>query len=302
MLFKNFTEGEEGKALEQMFCSANLTDTIHDQLPILAVLNIFLSITAFLGNILILVALHKESSLHPPSKLLFRSLATTDLCVGLISEPLNVVSWISAHRERWDICRYAIKSSVIAGYSLVSVSLLTLTAISVDRLLALMLRLRYRNVVTLRRAYVIVVGFWVVSTIASIMSFWNYLITATYGQIVQVLCLITTVFSYTRIFFILRHHDRQVHNQVRREQPSGQTTPMNIARYRKAVSSALWLQLTLVVCYLPVGVVETLSTRVELSPSVLLAREFTITLVYLNSSINPILYCWKIREVNKDNQ
>ena len=36
--------------------------------------NILLSITATLGNSLILVALHKESSLHPPSKLLYRCL------------------------------------------------------------------------------------------------------------------------------------------------------------------------------------------------------------------------------------
>ena len=41
--------------------------------------DILLSITAFTGNFLILVALHKESSLHPPSKLLHQCLATTDL-------------------------------------------------------------------------------------------------------------------------------------------------------------------------------------------------------------------------------
>ena len=41
--------------------------------------DILLSITAFTGNFLTLVALHKESSLHPPSKLLHRCLATTDL-------------------------------------------------------------------------------------------------------------------------------------------------------------------------------------------------------------------------------
>ena len=41
--------------------------------------DILLSITALAGNFLIFVALHKESSLHPPSKLLHRCLATTDL-------------------------------------------------------------------------------------------------------------------------------------------------------------------------------------------------------------------------------
>ena len=62
----------------------------HQQLSIcfLAVY-ILLSITAFAGNSLILVALYKESSLHPPSKLLYRCLATTDLLVGLIVQPLN---------------------------------------------------------------------------------------------------------------------------------------------------------------------------------------------------------------------
>ena len=54
----------------------------------LSALNIFLSITASLGNALILVALHKVPSIHPPTKLLFRCLAVTDLCIGLIVQPL----------------------------------------------------------------------------------------------------------------------------------------------------------------------------------------------------------------------
>ena len=66
-----------------MFCSPEMTEGIHNHLIVLLALNGFVAITAFLGNTLILVALHKETSLHPPSKLLFHSLATTDLCVGL---------------------------------------------------------------------------------------------------------------------------------------------------------------------------------------------------------------------------
>ena len=33
--------------------------------------------------------------------------------------------------------------------------------------------------------------------------------------------------------------------------------------------------------------------------SFFLDRESTVTLVYFNSSLNPILYCWKIREVKQ---
>ena len=119
---------------------------IHGQLTFLSVLNIFLSITAFLGNSLILAAPRKESSLHPPSKLLLRSLATTDLCVGLISEPLYVTFLLSVVNEQWNICRYVLVSVFAIGNILFGVSLLIVTAISVDRLLALLLGLRYRQV------------------------------------------------------------------------------------------------------------------------------------------------------------
>ena len=103
----------------------------------LSVFNIFLSITTVLGNILILVALSKVSSLHPPSRLLFRCLATTDLCVGLITKPLSVVYWMSLTHAcaLWKLCRYALVSSVFAGYILSSVSSFIASAISVDRLM-----------------------------------------------------------------------------------------------------------------------------------------------------------------------
>ena len=54
----------------------------------IAAVNIVLSITASLGNILILIALRKVTSIHPPTKLLFQCLAITDLGVGLTSQPL----------------------------------------------------------------------------------------------------------------------------------------------------------------------------------------------------------------------
>ena len=83
--------GEEkpnySEKVQDLYCSPGIAAAVHGQLTFIAVLNALLSITAFLGNFVVLVALRRESSLHPPSKLLLRSLAITDLCVGLISEP-----------------------------------------------------------------------------------------------------------------------------------------------------------------------------------------------------------------------
>ena len=115
----------------------------------LASLNIFLSFTASLGNALILVALRKETSLHPPTKLLFRCLALTDLFAGLVSQPLFAFAIIARIEPITNMnCRYLDEAFIVTGFILCGVSVLTSTAISVDRLLALLLRLRYGPVVT----------------------------------------------------------------------------------------------------------------------------------------------------------
>lgn len=202
----NITGDRKQATIEQLFCSKVFGGKMQQQLNLFSALNIFLSVTAFLGNTLILIALRKKSSLHPPSKLLFRCLATTDLCVGFITEPLAVSYWMSVVNERSDICRYASASVLITGHVLCSVSLLTSTAISVDRLLALMLKLQHRYVVTLKRTRVIVIAFWAVSSVAATLSLWNSLTTLWYSYIVISLCLVTSIFSYTKIYVTLRHH------------------------------------------------------------------------------------------------
>ena len=297
MAITNLTDGEKQfETFQQLRCSAAWASGIHEHLKYLLAFNIVLSICAVVGNILILVALRKVSSLHPPSKLLFRCLATTDLCVGLTTEPLNAVYWMSVAQQKWKLCRFTLASLVIAGYTLCSVSLLTVSAISVDRLLALLLGLRYKQVVTVRHTYVIVVIFWIMSAVASILYLSNPLIPAWYGRMVVPLCLVTSIASYTKIFLNLRHHHIQVHVQ---QEQSSQINPLNIARYRKAVSSALWVQCILVACYLPFSIVRALVSFGKTTSRSVLIFELATTLIYLNSSLNPILYCWKISEVKQ---
>ena len=266
----------------------------------LSAVNIFLSVTAFLGNSLILVALHKESSLHPPSKLLYRCLATTDLCVGLVCQPLSVTFWMSIAvcNFDWSLYQYLDVASFTTGYMLGSVSLLTLSAISVDRLLALSLGLRYRQVVTLKGTYVVVATIWAVSIVAAAFNIVDRRVTVWYGYICVPLCLGTSSTSYTKVFFTLRRHHTQVQDHVQ-QQPS-QPNALNIARYRKAVYSALWVQLALVVCYLPYSIATVLVGTDRRSPYYV-AWAITVTLVYFNSSssLNPFLYCWKISEVRQ---
>ena len=298
MALTNFTEDENQKTFIELFCAVEFIRGVDTELIFLSAINIFLSITAFLGNTLILVALYKETSLHPPSKLLYCNLAITDLCVGIIVEPVAVTYWTSVVKERWDICYYSLRTAAFSADTLCVVSALTLTAISVDRLLALLLGLRYRQVVTLRRTSITVIGFWILSIVGASTIIWSLFINSWYLRIVTAFCVVTIIFAYTKIFCTLRHNQIHVQNHVAQGQPS-QAIPLNIARYRKAVYSALWVQGTLVVCYLPFVIVGALAPQRGISLSVYLAWQFTGALVLLNSSLNPLLYCWKMREVRQ---
>ena len=283
--------------VQYLYCSLGIATAIHGQLTFIAVLNAFLSITAILGNVLVLVALRKDSSLHPPSKLLLRSLAVTDLCAGLFSEPLYVTLLVTIVNEYWNICRYVQVAVAATARILASVSLLTLTAVSVDRLLAIMSGLRYRQVVTLKKTRLIIITFWVFPAgFPTVKLFWNYSISSMFGAIIISLCLVTSTFSHTKIFFTLRRHQSQVQDHI--QQPN-QTNQLNIARFRKAVSTALWLHFTLIVCYLPVVISTNLTSKTEVSSSYIVASSYTHTLVFLNLSLNPFLYCWKIDEVRQ---
>ena len=146
---------------------------------------------------------------------------------------------------------------------------------------------------------------WILSIVLALFTliyYWNpqsHVSSRLLGTVI-IVCLFTSFFSYTKIFITLRHNQHQVHSHISQGQPS-QAVALTTTRYRKAVYSALWVQVALVACYLPFFITAIImaSQRGRLSSSVWLASQFTATLVYLNSSFNPLLYSWKIREVRQ---
>ena len=295
----NSTQGGTQTEVHQaLLCSSSLVVGLQQKLIYFSAVNIFFSITAFLGNFLILVALNQETSLDPPSKLLYRCLATTDLLVGLVSQPLAVTYWMSLVHEHWSLCLFAGVVAYSSSFALCGVSLLTLTAISVDRLLALLLGIRYRQIATLKRTYIITATFWILSVVAGSISISHSRIIRWCSIIVIALCSVISIASYTKIFRTLRHHQAQVQNHVQ-QQPS-QTTALNIEKYRKAVNSALWVQVALVVCYVPKFIMLLVITSIKTySSHVIVIDGITNILMYFNSTLNPFLYCWKVREVRQ---
>ena len=158
--------------------------------------------------------------------------------------------------------------------------------------------MRYKEIVTLRRMYIILAIVWVVCLVASLFFHLNYRIAVWCSLIATPSFLMISIASYTKIFRALGHHQAQIQDHVQ-QQPS-HPNALNMVRYREAVYNALWVQLALVVCYAPqfVGKIVRFAIRKRFS-SFFIIHEMAIILMFFNSTLNPFLYCWKISEVRR---
>ena len=192
-----------------------------------------------------------------------------------------------------------IEANRVSSFVLCGVSLFTSTAISVDRLLALLLGLRYRHVASLRRVRVVIFFFWLIAgSNTAISRLWGRKIGGVFLIPINVtLSVATSIFCYTRIHLRLRNQVELLNNFPQGQRNEGRF-PLNIARYKKTVVTVSWVQLALVVCYAPAVVITVLEVM-GMEPHVV-AFSTAYSLVYFNSSLNPILYCWKIKQIKKE--
>ena len=262
--------------------------------------NVILTFTAIVGSVLILIALQRGSLLlHSPSKLLFRCLASTDLCVGLITQPSFVVYLISREVDL-DTCVLFTSFLSIFSVMLCGISLCTLTIISVDRLLALLLGLRYRHVVTVARVRgITLLSYFVLLLLLTMMCFLNtriFTITLIFNVL---LFLVISTFCYLKIYLTLRCRQAQVQQETAPRQFNGPSRVHEL-KYKRSVSTTMLVSIFMIACYLPFAIFATvIAIHQEISSSSLAAEGIVASLVYFNSSINPVIYCLRIREVRK---
>ncbi|XP_078345378.1 melanocortin receptor 4-like [Oculina patagonica] len=150
----------------------------------------------------------------------------------------------------------------IQSYSLCGVSLWTMTAISADRFAALYFHMKYVTIVTTSRVSFALVAMWLIMfSTSSALFLWNRLIYFIVSSFFIILCLSTSSFCYIRIFQIVQRHQIQIHAQQQAVQNS---TLLGMAKMD-------W------------------------------QKEWNLatTLVFVNSSINPLLYCWRLRELRR---
>lgn len=254
---------------------------------------------ASLGNILILIALRQSQSIHSPSKALFSSLALSDLAVGLIVAPLHFGLTLGVVRQDpWLYCEFFAPTTV-AGYVMASVSTLTATAIALDRYLAFRLRIRYRQLVTVKRVVHILMLVWIIAILFAVSWTVNRNISHIAGAFATFLCISTAFYCYLKIFFGLRHQAAQIQEQNQLGPQANQQNLFNIPVYKKSVKNIFLTYCVILMCYVPYFLALIMLFSVGLSSVTFLVLSLSYIIILLNSSLNPFVYCWRIREIRK---
>ena len=149
-----------------------------------------------------------------PSKLLLACLAFTDLSVGLIAHPL-LCGLLFPPKRPSSCSRLLIVLNTSFLFS--GVSLSTMTAISVDRLLALLLGLRYRQVVTVRRVKISIVALWILCSSVVMVAIYNRRMALGISSAGLLMCIVISTFCYTKIYRTLRLSQVQVQDQSHKD-------------------------------------------------------------------------------------
>ena len=291
-----------------LFCNQKLEEyhvLLHRHRPVLlafCVLNLGFAVLATVENVLVIHALRSSSTLPGNLKKMFLSLAFSDFAVGFLGQSmLGIITAImlkmtaNGNYDLDFLCPTLITVCYSVIYFLTCVSFFSIIAIAVDRLLVIFLHLRYHELVTSKRVIFTFASLWMACGVATFIftQLPNHQII--FVAVIEICGLLVATTAYIYIYRVIRSLTT-VHPQ-REHQPHDHKQNSN--RERKSASSAFLVYIVFLACFLPNFCCIMLLTSNRSKVSFILANHISGFLVLLNSSLNPLIYCWRYREIRR---
>ena len=207
------------------------------------ILNAPLMLLSIIGNALVLVAILRTPSLRSPSVIFLCNLAVSDLLVGLVVQPVYIVEQMVKTVPK---LQEAIGGMGFAGCG---VSLWTMTAITVDRFLALHYHLQYPNLMTTSRAIYTIITIWFIITLFSFSILWSRSIQYFLAAFCNTICLLVCLVCFIKIHRIVRRHQLQIQLQQQAVENSIDTNNHHIRQSTKSAKSIFIYFLVMILCY-----------------------------------------------------
>lgn len=191
---------------------------------------------------------------------------------------------------------------IIPGSFFTYASFLSVTALTTDRFLALHLHLRYKELVTRKRIVSVVIFIWILSAVLSLVYRLRLIETADVFFIaMEVLCLVVNAAIYCKIYEVVRRHTKHL-KTLQVQQETQRSDIANVAKIVRSTISIFYVFVVFSICYIPCVTIHVASAILTESSGqgltwIKQVHPYTGILLFLNSSLNPFIYCWKMKRI-----
>ena len=261
-----------------------------------------LSPLAVLGNAIILATIWRRTFPRTTFHILLNGIALNDLCSGLIAQPCYAASFLispTKHCKVNDNPKLAALNTIgeATAYFFVSITILTITAMSIER----WLYMSRSSFITSRRRYftlILMLFLPISNVIIRVLIHQNFRFEKIY-EITMIseisFFYIIILFAYYKVYKIIRHHQQQIKASEVSTQRFGQNA-INMEKYKRSVATMIYILLLFSVCFIPftVAVPVDFITR---SKAGMVTEKVSVVLVFLSSSLSPVLYSWRMRDI-----
>ena len=279
-----------------------------------AAILVCLILLAFVGNVLVCIAVFKKAHLRTIPNMFIMNLAVSDILMAIVCMPISLHVLISG---KWPFSSSVCDMHGFFMFTFGIVSQVNVSVIAVNRYFALCRPFECKAIFTKINVLFMIAILWILPSVASVPPLvgWGYYafhpgkafciypfhVNLIYTTIVQLLFIAfpmgLVVFSYTNCILAVRSSNRQIAEMA--DDPTSVGQGSRKAREVRATWTMLFSTLGFSMCWLPVSVIDFIETSRgggNLPRQVFMLNGF---LIFFSSTINPFIYWLSNRDFRK---
>ena len=279
-----------------------------------AAILVCLILLAFVGNVLVCIAVFKSACLRTIPNMFITNLAVSDILMAIVCMPISLHVLISG---KWPFSSSVCDMYGFFMFTFGIVSQVNVSVIAVNRYFALCRPFECKAIFTKINVLSMIAILWILPSVASVPPLvgWGYYafhpgkafciypfhVNMIYTTVVQLLFIAfpmgLIVFSYTNCILAIRSSNRQIAEMA--DDPTSVGQGARKAREVCATWTMLFSTLGFSMCWLPVSVIDFIETSRgggNLPRQVFMLNGF---LIFFSSTINPFIYWLSNRDFRK---
>ena len=245
-------------------------------------------------NVMVIMAVKRKPRLQSNANILLACLAVTDASTGLTAQPSFIVWKISQLLDiiiRSGPFRVFGHNVFIRVLAVCSCLHLVLVTCELERLVAIKFTMNYYDIVTKRKIKVAVISCWIFSISSELVKRITKTPTDLLVAFVLISCIIFIASAYVVLFLETRRHQKMIKTQ---QLPQDQVE--RFVKESKALKTTVYVIGAVALCFLPMGF---LLLSYVMKWQVVFPSPYVRTFAMLNSLLNPLIYCWRQKELRK---